>query len=166
MCSQRNDGARASAALVHLHQGPRPLDPFRRYCKLGKKDCFRQFRWGYEKFVGFWPKKARENPRGRASFPPGIFPCFPRMQGIRVGVFDAGPEAITAPSRVCLQSTAGVCFLVRLTNILLCGSRGIIPLVRSGLKAQRNPFVRLPFVTFTLYTDAVKILEEELYKMF
>ena len=25
--AKRDDGARASAALVHLHQGPRPLDP-------------------------------------------------------------------------------------------------------------------------------------------
>ncbi len=86
MGEKRNDGARASAALVHLHQGPRPLDPFRRYCKFGRKDYFRQFRWGYGKFVGFWPKKARENPRGRASFPPGIFPCFHRMLCIRDGV--------------------------------------------------------------------------------
>ena len=61
---------------MHLHQGPRPLDPFRRYYRFGREDCIRQFRWGYGKFVGFWPKKARENPRGRASFPPGIFSCF------------------------------------------------------------------------------------------
>ena len=55
-----NDGARASAALVHLHQGLRPLDPFRRYCRLGKAAYFRQFRWGYGKFVGFWPKESKE----------------------------------------------------------------------------------------------------------
>ena len=70
---------------MHLHQGPRPLDPFRRYCKFGRKDCFRQFRWGYGKLVGFWPKKARENPRGKARSPPGIFSCFPRMLCIRDG---------------------------------------------------------------------------------
>ena len=51
--SKRNDGARASAALVHLHQGPRPLDPFRQYCKFGRKDFFRQLHRGYGKFVGF-----------------------------------------------------------------------------------------------------------------
>ena len=73
----------------------------------------------------------------------------------------SGPEAITAPSQPSFQSTACVRFLARLTSIRLCGSRGIIPLVRSGLKAQRNPFVGFPFVTFTLHTDAVKILEEK-----
>ena len=36
-------------------------------------------------------------------------------------------------------------------------TRGIIPLVRSGLKAQRIPFVGLLIVYFTLQTDAVKI---------
>ena len=63
---KRNDGARASAALVHLHQGPKPLDPFRRKCKLGKAEYFRQFRWSYEKIVGFWPKKAWEKYPGES----------------------------------------------------------------------------------------------------
>ena len=66
-------------------RGLRPLDPVRRYCKFGRKDYYRQFRWGYGKFVGFWPKKAWKNPRGRASFPPGVFPGFPRMLCIRDG---------------------------------------------------------------------------------
>ena len=35
---------------------------------------FRLLCWGYGKFEGFWPKKARENPRGKASFPLRIFP--------------------------------------------------------------------------------------------
>jgi hypothetical protein len=74
-----------------------------------------------------------------------------------------GPEAITIPSQVYSLSTADVCFLVRPGSIRLCGSRGIIPLVRSGLKAQRIPFVRLPIVTFTLHTDAASILEEKQY---
>ena len=73
----------------------------------------------------------------------------------------SGPEAITAPCRVSFQATAGVCFLVLSRYFRLCGSRGIIPLVRSGLKAQRNPFVRLSIATFTLHTAAVKILERE-----
>ncbi len=69
-----NDGARASAALVHLHQGPRPLDPYRRYCKFGRKDYFRQFRWGYGKFVGFWPKESKGNPEGESEFSPSGSP--------------------------------------------------------------------------------------------
>ena len=100
-------------------------------------------------------------PWEKLAFPRAFFPDFQRMLCIRVGVFDAGPEAITAPSQLSFQSTAGVCFLVIPSSILLCGSRGIIPLVRSGLKAQRIPFVRLPIATFILHTDAVKILEEK-----
>ena len=115
----RNDGARASAALVHLHQGPRPLDPFRRNFKLGKAEYFRQF---------------------RLISPPMKFP----PQAVIGG--SSGPEAITSPSRASFQSTAGVCFLLRSSSIRLCGSRGIIPLVRSGLKVQRNPFACLPIV--------------------
>ena len=37
--------------------------------------------------MGFWLKKARENPRGKASFPFGFFPGFPRMRSIRAGGF-------------------------------------------------------------------------------
>ena len=70
----RNDGARASAALVHLHQGPRPLDPFRRNYRFGRENCFRQFRWGYGKFVGFWPKESKENPEGESELSPSGFP--------------------------------------------------------------------------------------------
>ena len=60
----------------------------------------------------------------------------------------SGPEAITAPSRAYFLSTADVCFLVESSNFRLCGSRGIIPLVRSGLKAQRIPFFGLAIVIF------------------
>ncbi len=35
---------------------------------------FRVLRWGYGKFEGFRPKKARENPQGQASFPLRIIP--------------------------------------------------------------------------------------------
>ena len=77
----------------------------------------------------------------------------------------SGPDAITAPSRPYFQLTAGVCFLVRLSSIRLCGSRGIIPLVGSGLKAQRNPFICFPIASSTLHTDAVKILELDQHKI-
>ncbi len=167
--NKKNNGARASAALVHLHQGPRPLDPFRRYCRFGRKDYYRQFRWGYEKFVGFWPKESKENPEGESELSPSGFPLLSPDALHPDGDFVAGPEAITLPSRlyfqsttgVCFlgrlyfQSTTGVCFLVRPGGIPLCGSRGIIPLVRYGLKAQRFPFVGLaidilPFIQMLL----------------
>ena len=54
-------------------RGQWPLDPFRRYCKLGKEDCFRQFRWGYGKFVGFWPKESKRNPEGESELSPSGF---------------------------------------------------------------------------------------------
>ena len=73
------------------------------------------------------PRKTREILRGRASFPPQDFPCFPRMLCIWEGVFDAGPEAITSPSRVYLLSTAGVCFLAVSSGIRLCGVQGDHP---------------------------------------
>ena len=92
--NKRNDGARASAALVHLHQGPRPLDPFRRYCKFGRKDYFRQFRWGYEKLVGFWPKKVWEKCPGESELSPGHFSqTFP-------GCFASGMATLSAGSIV------------------------------------------------------------------
>ena len=142
-------------------RGQGPLDPFRRYCKLGKKDCFRQFRWGYEKFVGFWPKKARKILRGRASFPPGVFPDFHRMLCIREGDFVAGPEAIMAPSRVYFLSTADVCFFVRPSSFRLCGVQGDHP---PGQVWAESPAYPLCWPCnryfFTLHTDAVKILEE------
>ena len=92
------------------------------------------------------PRKSGKNALGKASFSQGILPDFPRMLCIRVGVFDAGPEAITTPCQVYFLSTADVCFLVESSSFHLCGSRGIIPLVRSGLKAQRIPFACLPIV--------------------
>ena len=59
---------------MRLHQGPRPLDPYRRYCKFGRKDYFRQFRWGYGKLVGFWPKESKGNPEGESELSPSGFP--------------------------------------------------------------------------------------------
>ena len=46
-------------------KGFHPLHPSRRLRKLGKENKLRLPRWGYEKFDGFWPKKVRENPRGK-----------------------------------------------------------------------------------------------------
>ena len=31
-------------------------------------------RWNYEKLEGFWPQKARDNPRGKVNFPLRIIP--------------------------------------------------------------------------------------------
>ena len=74
-------------------KGFHPLHPNRRLSKQWRESKFRLPRWGYGKFEGFWPKKARENPRGKFIFPYGLFPGFPRMLCIRVGGFTAGPEA-------------------------------------------------------------------------
>jgi len=41
---------------------------------LGKAANLRLSRWGYEKDEDFWPKKARENPRGKVNFPLRILP--------------------------------------------------------------------------------------------
>ncbi len=46
-------------------QGIHPLHLSRRFSPLGKKDKFRLPRWDDEKLEGFWPKKAREHPRGK-----------------------------------------------------------------------------------------------------
>ena len=116
----------------------------------GKQRTSACFAGGTKSLWASGPRKAGEILRGRASFPPQDFPCFHRMLCIRDGDFVAGPEAITAPSQAYFLSTAGVCFFVRPSSIRLCGSRGIIPLVRSGLKAQRIPFVCLPIVASLL----------------
>ena len=41
---------------------------------LRKADKFRLVRWGDGKFEGFWPKKAREHPRGKIDFPLRMIP--------------------------------------------------------------------------------------------
>ena len=41
---------------------------------VGNINGLRQPRWGNEKFEGFWPKKAWENPRGKVNFPLRIIP--------------------------------------------------------------------------------------------
>ena len=41
---------------------------------LEKADKLRLPRWGYEKLEGFWPKKAREHPRGKVNFPLRMIP--------------------------------------------------------------------------------------------
>jgi len=51
-----------------------PLHPNRRSRKLDKENSFRQPRWGLRKQESFWPKKVRENPRGKACFSLRIFP--------------------------------------------------------------------------------------------
>ena len=44
------------------------------FTQLGKADKLRLPRWGYGKFEGFWPKKAREHPRGKVNFPSRMIP--------------------------------------------------------------------------------------------
>ena len=46
-------------------KGFHPLHPSRRIYKLGRENKFRLPRWGYDKFEGFWPKKAWEIPKGK-----------------------------------------------------------------------------------------------------
>ena len=82
-----------AARLQTCGKGFHPLHPNRRLSKQWRESKFRLPCWGYGKFEGFWPKKARENPRGKFIFPYGLFPGFPRMLCIRVGGFTAGPEA-------------------------------------------------------------------------
>ncbi len=104
--------------------------------------------------MGFWPKKVWKNPRGRASFPPGVFPGFHRMLCIRDGGFAAGPEAITAPSQLSFQSTACVRFLVRPRSFRLCGVQGDHPPGWGlGRTAPAFLLVCFPIVFFTLHTD-------------
>ena len=50
------------------------MHPSRRLRKLGRENKLRLPRWGYEKFEGFWPKKAREHPRGKVNFPLRMIP--------------------------------------------------------------------------------------------
>ena len=160
---------------------------------MGKAECFRQFRWGYEMLAGFWPKKDWEKYPGESELFPGYFSqsfpgCFASgMAALSAGSIVAsphsghcsfrlisppmkfppqaviggssGPEVITSPSQLSFQSTACVRFLVLSRYFRLCGSRGIIPLVRSGLKAQRNPFVSLSIATFTLHKNPVHLFE-------
>ena len=41
---------------------------------LEETNSLRLLRWGYEKFEGFWPKKAGKIPEGKARFSLGIIP--------------------------------------------------------------------------------------------
>ena len=57
------------------HQGgDRPGPATGEITLLGYASKLRLARWGYEKLEGFWPKKARENPRGKVDFPLRIIP--------------------------------------------------------------------------------------------
>ena len=79
-----NKGNAGGSAPPDLRQGIHPLHPSRRLSPLGRKSKFRLTRWGYGKFEGFWPKKALENPRGKARFSPRIIPWLSRMLRIRL----------------------------------------------------------------------------------
>ena len=119
-----------------------PLDPHKRKYRDKTRKRMAAVEWKYTRLGAVM-----------ASGPATKSPS--RMQSIRAGGFAVGPEAITAPCQVSFQSTEGIRFLVESSSFRLCGSRGMIPLVRSGLKAQRNPFVCFPIATFTLHTNAV-----------
>ena len=69
------------------------------------------------------PGKAWENPRGKFTFPYGLFPGF------------LGPEALKLSVTPARQAEL-VC-LSQLRYFASCGSRGIIPLVGSGVKPRR-----------------------------
>ena len=112
---------------MHLHQGPRPLDPFRRYCKLGKADYFRQFRWGYGKFVGFWPKESKEKPEGESELSPSGFSLLSPdalHPGWRLRR-RARSHNVTKPG--IFLSTAGARILVLPYCFRLCGVQGDHP---------------------------------------
>ena len=47
---------------------------------------FRVLRWGYRKLGASGPRKPGKIRGGKQAFPCGLFPGFPRMQSIRVGV--------------------------------------------------------------------------------
>ena len=79
---RRGEGLCGPRAPAPGAKAPGPLSA---KTQVGKAEYFRQFRWGYGKFVGFWPKKVWENTLGKASFSQGIFPDFPRMLCIRDG---------------------------------------------------------------------------------
>ena len=49
------------------------------------------------------PGKAEKNPQGKASFPLGFSPDFPRMQSIRAGRFSGRARSITAASLAVLS---------------------------------------------------------------
>ena len=127
-------------------RGQGPLDPFRRYYKLGKVDYFRQFRWGYEKVCRLLAQESKRKSQGESELSPWDFPLLspdalhPGWRLLSAGSIVAsphsghcsfrlisppmkfppqaviggssGPEAITAPSQLSFQSTAGVSFLV------------------------------------------------------
>ena len=59
-----------------------------------KVDKLRLPRWGYDKFEGFWPKKAWEHPRGKVNFPLRMIPWL-SPDALHPGwrPKDAGPEA-------------------------------------------------------------------------
>ena len=54
--------------------GDHPGPAFGEITWLGKADKFRLTRRGDDKFEGFWPKKAREHPRGKVNFPLRMIP--------------------------------------------------------------------------------------------
>ena len=95
-------------------------------------------------------------PWGKLAFSRAFFSDFPRMLCIRDGVFDAGPEAITSPSRIYFQLTAAACFLVRPSSFRLCGVQGDHPPGWGlGQTAPAFPLVCFSIVVFTLHTDTV-----------
>ena len=68
---------------------------------LEETNSLRLPRWGYGKFEGFWPKKARKIPRGKFTFSWGFFLGFPgceasglaasppgqKHNGVKIGFF-------------------------------------------------------------------------------
>ena len=60
------------------HQGDDPPGPAPgEITLLEETNSLRLLRWGYEKFEGFWPKKARKIPRGKFTFSWGFSLVFP-----------------------------------------------------------------------------------------
>ena len=108
-------------------------------------DKFRLLRWGYEKFEGFWPKKAWENPRGKVNFPLRIIPWLSpdaKHPGWRLR---RRARSTTAPNLTpaFLPATAGTKPTHEAKQIPLKGSRGRSPLVR-GYGGRTGPcFVSL-----------------------
>ena len=90
-------------------QGIHPLHLSRRFRPLEIKDKFRLPRWGDEKFEGFWPKKAREHPRGKFISPTDDSLAFPGCKASGLASIGRRARSHTASSQTSafLQGTAG-----------------------------------------------------------
>ena len=99
---------------------------------LGSANKFRQPRWGYEKFEGFWPKKAWENPRGKVNFPLRIIPWLSpdaKHPGWRLRRRARSTTPLSQTS-VFLSDTVGTNLIRSVKQYPLNGSRGRSPLVQ------------------------------------